>query len=363
MVHQTNQNNRTSRLNRYDSATQSPTQSPRGSALIITVMIIAVLSSISFSVTALTISEFRKTATLQDGIAAYYTAEAGIEHGLMQYRLWRDAEIGENLYSKVHSGQTLSINDSPLDSCNKDSIAENDASCNPQTFRLDGFVDIDNNKIDDGPGFVSPNPSSTADRGNSWYDLKLWYKAPYIGDIDASGNPIISSKSQLVSRDSAVQFNVRGIDKIKLRAEAVNPSEKLLNDDKLDLGNYAIEYSLSTLSNLSNEKITRDLFGQYVIENGQSIIDLPTLAAQNKITNAEQLRLKPLAMDAAKYSLTMQKDGNNVPIDANVSYIEATGYAGKAKRRLRIGIHRSSGTILEVGDFVLFSGDKVIDIP
>src|SRR5688572_1500501 len=116
------------RLRGYDGNIRAGRRS--GSALIITMLLLSVVASISFAVTALTISEFRKTAALQDSIGAYYAAEAGIEHGLLQYRLWHEAEISELIQGKVARKQTVTADDSPTE--------EQDGLGQPQSYRLDG---------------------------------------------------------------------------------------------------------------------------------------------------------------------------------------------------------------------------------
>lgn len=300
--------------------------SRKGSALIITVFLITVIASVSFAVTALTIAEFRKVASLQDSIGAYYAAEAGIEQGLLQYRLFHDAEISKEIYAKIQSNEQPKQEDSPT---------EKASDGTPQTYRLDG--------LEGGPQFTNDRSKL----GRAWYELKMWYKDDHIGDVDGSGKPIIGPNSRFISRDSALQISVpQGAENVNLAWEERNPSPR--RPEEISPFQFFLELIFSSTEDSTLSRI--------VIDDGKPR-QLPRLVP----LGTEVFRLKPWDMEAVKYSLTFTKGNTNLKFDNQVSYVEATGHVGKAKRKLQVGINRTAGTIIESEDFLLFSGgDQLI---
>lgn len=68
----------------------------KSTALLLALLITAVVSTIAFSIGKLSISEIKMAGSTADSIAAYFAAEAGIEHGLARFRWDRNIEIAES---------------------------------------------------------------------------------------------------------------------------------------------------------------------------------------------------------------------------------------------------------------------------
>ncbi len=309
----------------------------QGSALIIMLLIISVISTASFSITALALSEFRKAGALQDSVAAYYSAESGIEHGLMQYRLWKDAELSREAYQDVHAGLPVSQAHIPTKSPSQGQ---------PQTFRLSGGS---------GAGYAV----NAGDKGTAWYDLKMWYRNNVIGKVqneaDPASKPVVDETlSPRVYRDSAVQFSVKGADSLELAWQADPDTLQresipggLPNIDGVDYP-YFVELILSTSDSTcpSNLRLERVIF--------EAHRSFPV--AFN--CDYETLRIKPWGLPYVQYSLVLRANNQNTKFDNQISSILSTGYVGKAKRTLQVDINRSSGSLLEAADFLILSGDK-----
>lgn len=283
----------------------------RGSALIITILTVSVISSVSFMVSALAISEFRKAGILQDSIAAYYAAESGIEQGLLQYRLWHDAELSKEVAQAVG---TLSVPVSPTES-----------SGLPQRIPLLGQT--------------------------SFYDLKMWYKGLVIGGANQAGNPELGPLSKRVFRDSALEINGEGAKSLRL-AWAPEGGNTVARTGGLN-ALYFVEVVATGL------KSGRQQTERTVITNNELAVQ--PYPVTFGLDTVQTIRIKPWDMNAMRYSLTVQNaSGQNMNFDNQVSYIESVGTAGKAKRTLRIGVSRSSGTALESQDFLFYAGDSPI---
>lgn len=291
-------------------AMSSERQSERqGSALIITILIVSVISTISFMVSALAISEFRKAGSLQDSIAAYYAAESGIEQGLLQYRLWHDAEISQEVYNAATAGAVR--------------VTPTISTGTPFSVKL------------------SPASSST-------YAVKMWFKGMVIGQAKQDGTPELGVQSRQILRDSAVQISGASPKSLRLAWSPIgaNGTIRAAGQPK-----YFVEVTASGVKN-GQPQTERTVIKDTDPSQFQVNFDLDTV---------QSIRIKPWDMSALKYSLTLQDSQNkNMLFDNQISYIESTGTVGKAKRTLKVGVNRAGGTGLEAQDFVLYSGDNPI---
>ena len=68
----------------------------KGAALIIALLVITVVSGITFYTSRLTIREIIVMSRLENSINAYYAAEAGIEQGLLMFKYNHDVESSRN---------------------------------------------------------------------------------------------------------------------------------------------------------------------------------------------------------------------------------------------------------------------------
>lgn len=83
----------------------------KGTALIITLLVITVISTIAFSVARLMIAEIRMTTGLEDSMGAYYAAEAGIEQGLLMWRYDHDVELPTKATASNGKPQEYTLSD------------------------------------------------------------------------------------------------------------------------------------------------------------------------------------------------------------------------------------------------------------
>jgi hypothetical protein len=255
---------------------------------------------------------------------------------LLQYRLSHDAEISEEYYDEFLKGNLSEL----------ERVSPSEKLGNPQRFTFDGKSQTTNGVTTQLAGFVRSN----GELGSNWYGLKMWYKTDVIGNVNASGDPIIGPDSRLLSKDAALQFKVpSNAATAILKWEPINP-----NTDFRDSGiSYFVEAIVTR-----DQQLRRDL--QSVgsgVRSGQNAMPIPL----NTGFQATELRIKPWDMESMKYSIVFHDGaGNEVNVDGQRTYIEATGYSGKAKRLLRIGVSRNAGNILESQDFLLYSGDRAI---
>ena len=65
----------------------------KGTAFLLTMIVITVVSTVAMSVGRLMVSDLNMTTKLEESIVAYYAAEAGIEDGLWRIRDDKDIQI------------------------------------------------------------------------------------------------------------------------------------------------------------------------------------------------------------------------------------------------------------------------------
>lgn len=322
-------------------------QNRQGSALIITFLLVTIITTISFAVSLLGISEFRKTAALQDSISAYYAAEAGLEHGLMQYRLWHDAEISKEAYSAIHKGIAIPEQDIPTKTDGQ-----------PQTFSLAG--------LSTGPGFVVDG----GNKGTAWYDLKMHYRDKIIGKLDSdspSANPVIDEQlSPRIYRDGAAQYSIKGARSLKFvwRADPDSDNNPFLDPAKYpgyfntDIKYFVELILISSDRNCPDDRIIYAGPGPFGGSEANRILNIPLANCK-----FDTLRIKPWNMSYMQYSLSAYGlNGDIIKIGQQSSTIQSVGRSGNSKRFLDIRANRSSGTILESEDFLLFSSDKEVQL-
>lgn len=85
------------------------TTQPKGSALLIAMIMVAAISAAAFGLGKLLLSDIRITSSLEDSTAAFYAAEAGIEHGLLKFRIDRTTEITTPISVNLGSGRTYTM--------------------------------------------------------------------------------------------------------------------------------------------------------------------------------------------------------------------------------------------------------------
>lgn len=276
----------------------------KGTALLLTLLTIAVIGTITFGVGKLALSETRIVTRGSGGVVAYYAAEAGIEDGLARWRWNRDVEVDSWIYDLKDDKEVRKVE-----------------NINPQ------------------------NPT---------YELKIGYKKDKIeGQLkkDESKEINIEGLSSLTLSYFGVQ-NARGTATVSMEVIAYNKSNMTpatVNGDsrgKLLTKTTQRNITISLSGNLANNYILRikPWIGSNSLgtdENGQSgYASGPAPAASDP--------------NLGLYIPYKIDPGPNQKIDSGVTTIESTGYFQNSKRKLVVEIDRQSGTILNVFDFVLF---------
>lgn len=290
-------NHKATKSNRnVTSSNCTPSNHNRGSALIITLLLITIVAAMVFSVGKLATSELKLSTQLEESDLAYYAAESGIEAGLLMLRFSHNVEIP--------TGATLSTTSGLMEKTMGDG----------QSFHLKIYHRNDT-------GFECV-PKEACDANGEW-------------DSDFSYDPLTDTPA--LAKDQVWEYDIR------------NPDGSIQNNLNIEW-----EYETTGATNTENQRmeiIPIDAGGEpiaagkYLSLSTQTSLPIDT-------TNASKLRIKPWGGNLVKYKLT--SGDSDAKLDSRYTTIESTGYFGKTKRKMQVTIDRASGTLLGLHDFVIF---------
>jgi len=269
----------------------------RGSALIITLLVIMVISAVGIGVGRLTLSEIKQTVNLENSVGAQAIAESGLEHGLLLFRFNHNAEVCAEKTAEV--------------------------SCSATSTPV---------KIDMGNG--------------ASYDILMYHKL-------GAGEPEIvttSGTTPALGKDENVQYDLTDVSgNLYLKWTYKDLGHPPTPEEKAQMRLEVTAYD-------ADGKITgKKLF---LHDNQGEIQPLSTLDDGGTTIGATSLRIKSMGGDINNYTLSSDKASDE--LGSRYTYVESTGYFGNTKRKLQIKLDRHSGQILGTYDFVLYSGQGPI---
>lgn len=290
-------------------------------------MVMAVIITAVFGASRLTLVQFNQANRDEDNIFALYAAKAGVEDGLLRFRYNRDAE------TTSADGSTATI----------------------QRFDLTAGSNA---------GEVTAIQPITAVANYSpakqYYDMKLNFRGDQIGNfaanttynitkddiLELTGFPTWTDKYYLRYRFDFIGTGTE-CDNALVQIQQVrgtNDSQRPIIYDQVTVKKPAVSFIVDSRESSSNMFVRTD-------------------PSQNTQQATSSIRLRPYGC-SVKYSLATSKtdngDGQGVDkgpaFDNFKSIITSTGYYGAAKRTLIAEIDRSSGQLIGVYDFNLYSG-------
>lgn len=274
-----------------------------GSALIITMLIVAAISAAAFGLSRIFLVDVRIAGSAEDSLKAYYLAEAGIEEGLLRYRVDRNNELGLNV---VPSSPTP-----------------------PPTTLGDGTYTMSTT-------FLTSDRLTRRVPGRYSFDT--------IGEYDGGNTDFRGPPAGRVPQDETVEVATpESVEEVRVQ--------------------WRWEGGIGPANPECGVEITSVLrsggFERWLIGGNSPFFRVPATGGRTAI------RVKPVCQPTPSYpndprNLDWLAFGARAPIGRTLQTIESTGVIGRAKRKLQATVNRRSGSIVGLFDFVLGSEECLI---
>ncbi len=336
----------------------------RGSAIIIAMLLISAVGTIAFTFSRSLFIEIANANIFENGTIAYYSAESGIEEGLLRYRLNRNVEMPAGSgFGGVVPGAAV----------RNDLTERQMISANLKTgTKQENSVDIDDS--------------------DQMYDLRITAKSDKIGVAASSDSSLKVSLAgyntasdpaaeSMIKRDQSKSFDLSNVlktsdvnfwfkpltDNIALPAP-FNQKKCVLIEAKItgqDIANNKTDerkivfYSNYPGCNYSGVFEKNNLPASYIrqyslgADNIVQIQNLKSILWPTVLLKSATLSIKPIGSDIA-FSIERKNPMSDDQLYGATTKIESTGYYGDATRKLEISIDRQSGTLYDLFDYVIY---------
>ena len=317
----------------------------KGSILLITLLFIAVLGAVIFSILRPRISEIHSETSYIEGQVAYYIAEAGTEEGLFRYRQNKDVSYPPDGWQNSTQVMRRDLGD---------------AQGNDEAI----------------PSLIN-NPTPPTNKDHYIYDLRVFSRAQEVGEEINICNTRYSSGEDIsgcekLHKDEGKEFDLTGLagENMTLYWSAhafVDTQSAMLLDH-----NVSIEWRMTDINGIQAEQkgitpITQDRLTLPAISSSSIKLRLRPLIGRSSVASGVGLlatgkdNLAGYDDSFIFYHLLLTP-GSSGYIDTGTTTIESTGYFGNTARRIVTKLNKQTGAILELYDFVLYSGSTSFDL-
>ncbi|MBI3495191.1 hypothetical protein HY065_01030 [Candidatus Berkelbacteria bacterium] len=307
----------------------------RGSAIILALVIVSLVSVVAFSLSRVLVSEIKIESGLEDASGAYLVAEASLEDGLIEYR-------------KNHNYQ-----------CSAD-YAPSPKACNDITnsAQNEPFRDAKGAMFNDKPKEIALTALNIAPSGNAVSSGIVWWNA-----VSPSAKP-----DEAVAPDDSVERDMSGL-AMNIAGLTSPVVQNNTNCGASASANYA--GAITFCWNWKDSAAAKGMFIDVIDTNGLASPPCATTGATQTVLSCpmpaspKTLRFHPLGSGlAAKetnllcpvaYCFNTFKQ----PMDTGTTTIDALGQFGRSQRKLQVQLDRNRDALVSEFDFAVFSGSSL----
>lgn len=343
-----------------------------GSAIILTVLGIAAMTTITLGVAFLVPRDFRQAVALEASLQAENAAWSGVEHALLALKLGKSDtsttppyyfyELAENYQNK--SGQTNYPQSRYYAS------QSNTIDCLANRTNCPGLDRLLGTPIDQTPLKIDGPLDSNA----GYYSLTIWHRTQHVGNInDGDLNDGITNRAiqesrtraninPILERDEVRRLDMRGVS---------SGNQVMLRWRPIEHPGCTIDSSTSTSLvytwlKSDGSEIVSDADGEMMVDardiikyTGEGVQSFPITKS---LPNADVLSLRLLVTNNdeskitdcfARYSLETTGDDS---VDLGFDVVESTGYSAGVQRKIRVLVNRETGRPLNIFDFGIVCG-------
>jgi hypothetical protein len=321
-----------------------------GSAIVLTVLAIAAMTTVALGVAQLVPRDFRQSQALESSLQAENAAWAGVEHALL---LLKQAQATNTF---------VSLSDSPSEPVGTYQSSPTRPNCLTTRTACPGF-DRQLGNLQNGKPVVSGD-LGTPDTN---YSLLIWHKHDGVGNTQTNGldDGLATTLNQVkdapninpvLDRDEVRRLDVAGVTSV-----AINWKVAWNNQCQFDGGRTKV-WLLYSLLDAQGNVIERG-FKPASEQQGDTI--RPSLIGQAKVLSLRLLATNTTNLDPLspvneqkvtgcfiRYNLDTSAS-QNPAIDLGFDVIESTGTSGGVRRKIRVIVNRENGRLLNILDFGL----------
>ena len=356
----------------------------RGSALIISMLLISAVAGMAFGVARLFFIETAAAAKYETGAIAYYAAESGLEEGFLRYRYNQNAQVpfGTNFTLQNQNINRVNVTGSILNSPNiPTSTALSSLTSQYYDLRM-GYLGTKGSPLYGRADSIDDFSASYA-TDDGYETLHIKKDESYKIDLSGFTFGTTTNSLNMGLRFSGLSDNSNGLQQCQAVAEL---KMTIYRSSAADVSEYkvilvpqancvgvlnAASSGSTKLSNVgimpaANQKVgvNPDNKAYYVWVNRlQDIVDVYNKGVLPTTANKVILSIKPLNYDAdvslfrpGCTSTAACNNASTVP-GGPYTYIDSVGYYGGVSKKLEANIDRQSGTLYDLYDYVIYKAN------
>lgn len=324
-----------------------------GSAIAVTLIAIATMTTITLGVAQLVPHDFRQVQAIEYSLAAEQAAWAGIERALLALK--------SNPYYEHSSEFIPDRTKRPYSNQNNERCYSTPLDC---PVGVDRFLGQPVNLTPDTFTGERAQLGKTSDTG---YSLSVWHMAKIVGNPNdlADGNPDLTrgaiNINPIIEHDEAKVLDITKLSDASLGSSSVVLRwQPVVGPDGVNCPSTAtFKLGYSWLDSDNRLMDTGSPYDRKLISYQLNDVTTGITIVNPDAERAVRLELRFFATTEsgtstidncfARYSL--QAGGEDDGVDLGVSIVESTGYYASVRRQIRVMVDRQNGEILDIFDF------------
>ena len=308
----------------------------KGVALIITIILAGIMLTSVALFSKEMLDEAKNSTRIDNSLIAYYAAEAGIEEALLEFRYDRDAEISQQNDTTPSVDVVAGSNDTPR------------------------CVDID--LVTDTVKGVKSYSDCGKNFKERYYAVKMMYKAKSIAVPKILKDDVYEFEVPNMTQNVSLKWDWDSVvigptDGFKVEITVYDENGNILPD-----GKYFTEPNIMSVSVRQNavgggEKIIR--IKPWYTKNSPEPDGSYVQGSCNTGTSGEDCSVGS-SKEIPSISLKVNQSPTIDLIGAPITQIESVGYYGGVQRKITAQLDRTTGKIIGIFDFAIYSGSELV---
>lgn len=332
--------------------TRSKLKKRKGAALVVAILLSAIIGSAAIGVTAIAFRQVNIAETYNNGTAAYYAAESGLEEGLLRNKYNKDVEIPEVIDTNhIYTPDPAKLLSRPAYAY-RDYMSEPTIMKKPSTDKTG-----------------VPLGDTATDR-EQVYDLQTYYKQSFVGDdianpkgiIDGADLAATTNNAYQIIKDNSKAFTINSgqTNDVNLFWKWISPAcgalEVKIKDSTGNEHTSLFQDQSSGCTKITNAQSAANFTAPGGFVGAYNIAAIKTNMNISALT-AVTMTLKPVggSNNGIYFGFTEGPVGHRNS-SGLATTIQSIGYFAGNSRQITAKIDRQTGTILDIFNYVIYKG-------